>query len=29
MSSANCFCAPAEAPPAWFITLENSGDVMA
>src|SRR5262249_52310294 len=25
MNSANCFCAPAEAPPAWFIALENPG----
>src|SRR5580692_11620820 len=29
MKSPNCFCAPAVAPPAWFMALENSGDVMA
>ena len=29
MNSPNCFCAPAVAPPAWFIALENSGDDMA
>ena len=28
MNSPNCFCAPAETPPAWFIALENSGDDM-
>src|SRR5689334_15617569 len=27
--SPSCFCAPAVAPPTWFITLENSGDDMA
>src|SRR5262249_31071874 len=26
MNSPNCFCAPAETPPAWFMALENSGD---
>ena len=29
IKSLNCFCAPAETPPAWFIALENSGDAMA
>ena len=27
--SPSCFCAPAAAPPAWFITLENSGEAIA
>src|SRR5262249_27593187 len=27
--SPSCFCAPAVAPPTWFITLENSGEAMA
>jgi hypothetical protein len=29
ISSPSCFCAPAPAPPTWFIILENSGDVIA
>src|SRR5262245_58769061 len=28
ISSPSCFCAPAAAPPTWFITLENSGEDM-
>src|SRR5579871_6786116 len=29
MKSPSCFCAPAAAPPAWFMVLLNSGDVIA
>src|SRR6185369_14480656 len=29
ISSPSCFCAPADTPPTWFITFENSGDVIA
>src|SRR5690349_15683103 len=29
INSPSCFCAPAVTPPTWFITLENSGDVIA
>src|SRR5436309_6860409 len=29
ISSPSCFCAPAVAPPTWFMTLLNSGDAIA
>ena len=29
ISSPSCFCAPAETPPTWLMTLLNSGDAIA